>query len=247
MADKRSELFKKFVWFWVSRGMRRRFYGVYAWNAERLRAASVEGPAILFSNHCSWWDAFTDHMLERLFRLNHYSLVDQRTLKTQAWLEWIGAMPLDLTNARGAVAGLRAAVDFLGEEPRRGKYPSLIIFPQGRITPAWQRPLGFQGGLSWLKKNVPHAKLIPLARRYEFLKEDRPHIFLHFGEPVDTDSTEELEAHLSRTMDCLQEKIEAGDFSDAEALLRGGMAINKKWELVQRAAKGKTREFSPLN
>jgi hypothetical protein len=129
------------------------------------------------------------------------------------------------------------------------------MFPQGRIVPAWRRPLGFEGGLAWIKKNVPKARLVPLARRYEFMREDRPHIFLQFGEPIDSlpeglsepEATRLFESRLAETMDALQAKMDEGDSSGAELLLKGGTAINKKWEWVQRAAKGKAKDFVASN
>ena len=82
--------------------MRRKFYNVLAWNTDILASAVQKSPVIVFSNHGSWWDAFVDHMIERSFRLNHYSLVDDRTLEAQGWLKKIGALPIDLRSARGA-------------------------------------------------------------------------------------------------------------------------------------------------
>ena len=255
MQDRRSECFKRFVWFWARQAMRRKFYNVLAWNTDILASAVQKSPVIVFSNHGSWWDAFVDHMVERSFRLNHYSLVDDRTLEAQGWLKKIGALPIDLRSVRGAVAGLRAAREFLqGPAGDRG-YPALLIFPQGQIVPAWKRPFGFHGGLAWLKKNVPQACLIPLARRYEFFNEDRPQIFLHFGHAlcdVPTGLAEDaltawLEERLAETMALLERKIEAADTAEAFVLLQGGWSLNKKWEWFKRCLTGKTRGFDPRN
>lgn len=235
--------------------MRRKFYNVVAWNTEVLETAVAESPVILFSNHASWWDAFVDHMVERVFRLNHFSLVDDRTLETQGWLKKIGAMPIDLTSARGAVAGLRSAREFLQGPAVDGRFPTLILYPQGKIVPTWKRPFGFQGGLAWLKKNVPQARLIPLARRFEFLHEDRPQILLNFGPAfaeVFSDVAEEaltarLEECLNESMSALDKKIEASNYDGARVILRGGWSLNKKWEWFKRCLTGKTRGFDPLN
>src|SRR5437870_3776151 len=123
-------------------------------------------------------------MIERVFKLNHFSLVDERTLQTQGWLKKIGAMGIDLSSARAAVSGLRSAREFLQSPAVKGRHSALIIFPQGKLIPAWKRPFGFQAGLAWLKKNVPDVQVIPLARRYEFIKEERPQILLYFGEVI---------------------------------------------------------------
>ena len=235
--------------------MRRKFYNVLAWNSGVLESAVRESPVIVYSNHSSWWDAFVDHMIERVFQLNHFSLVDDRTLETQGWLKKIGALPIDLTGARGAVAGLRAARDFLEERPSEKGYPALLIFPQGRIAPVWKRPFGFQGGLMWLKKNVPQARLIPLARRFEFLKEDRPQIFLQFGRvlpDVPADLAEDaltawLEEQLADAMALLDHNIETGGVAETRVLLQSGWSLNKKWEWFKRCLTGKTRGFNPSN
>lgn len=255
MKDCRSEAFKRMVWFFASRAMRRRFYNVLAWNSEALVAAVRESPVIVFSNHSSWWDAFVDHMIERVFDLNHYSLVDDRTLQTQAWLKKIGALPIDLTSARGAVGGLRAAREFLEKPPVDGRRPALLIFPQGKIVPSWKHPPGFQGGLAWLARNVPKARLIPLARRYEFLKEDRPQILLNFGATVrdippnlaEDALTGRLETELEGVMGDLRRKIEAGDTTQARVILQGGWSLNKKWEWFKRCLGGKTEGFTSHN
>jgi 1-acyl-sn-glycerol-3-phosphate acyltransferase len=255
VKDHRSEALKQMVWFLASRAMRRKFYNVLAWNSESLVTASRESPVIVFSNHASWWDAFVDHMIERVFELNHFSLVDDRTLETQGWLKKIGALPIDLTSARGAVGGLRAAREFLEEPPVDGRHPTLLIFPQGQIVASWRRPFAFQGGLAWISKNVPKARLIPLARRFEFLKEDRPHIFLNFGAPMERTSqdldddalTRRFEAALEGVMRDLEAKIETGDITQARVILQGGWSLNKKWEWFKRRLRGNTGGFTPRN
>jgi len=194
-------------------------------------------------------------MCERVFHLNHFSLVDQKTLETQGWLRKIGALPIDLSGKRGAISGLRGAMEFLQQPARDSRHPALLIFPQGKISPAWKRPFGFHGGLAWLKKNVPQAALIPLARRFEFLREDRPQIFLQFDGVIrdipaglsDNEMTLCLEEQLSKTMDLLQRKLEKGDFGGARILLQGGWSLNKKWEWFKRCITGRTRGFDPLN
>lgn len=255
MKDERRPSFKRFVWCCVRRGMRRRFHSILVWNGGVLESAQAGSPVIVYSNHSSWWDAFVDHMIERVYDLNHYSLVDDRTLQTQGWLKKIGAMPIDLTSPRGAVAGLRAAREFLLEAPVNGRHPVLMMFPQGRVEPAWKRPFGFEGGLAWLKKNVPQAAMIPLARRFEFLREEKPQIFLRFGPPqrsapadlVEAGLTAWCEERLAETMSLMERDIEASDFSNARVILQGGWSLNKKWEWVKRFLAGKTGDFSPFN
>jgi 1-acyl-sn-glycerol-3-phosphate acyltransferase len=255
MKDERSDCFKRFVWCCARAAIRRKFHSVLVWTGSILESAAAESPVIIFSNHSSWWDAFVDHMIERLYCSNHYTLVDGRTLETQGWLKKIGALAIDPTSARGAVAGLRAAREFLLEPVADGRHPVLMMFPQGKVVPAWKRPFGFQGGLAWLKQNVPQAALIPLARRFEFLREEKPQILLRFGPPqreLPPDLTEDgltawLEERLAETMSLMERDLEASDFSNARVILRGGWSLNKKWEWVKRCLTGKTRGFDPLN
>jgi hypothetical protein len=71
----------------------------------------------------------------------------------------------------------------------------------------------FKSGLARIAEAVPEAIVIPIALRYEFLKNEKPDCLVRTGEPVvraeesNPQFTRRLESHLQRELDALDNEV----------------------------------------
>ncbi|MCA9664823.1 MAG: hypothetical protein KC503_04520, partial [Myxococcales bacterium] len=55
------------------------------------------------------------------------------------------------------------------------------VFPQGAERPAGVRPLGFLPGAAAIARLAPHARVVPLALRYEHQEREQPYVYVEIG------------------------------------------------------------------
>ncbi len=226
-----------FLWFWIRRSMRKHFFSIHLRGAGELR--KLHGPAIICANHSGWWDTFTCVFLKRTFRLPAYGMMEEKNLKTAAFLKHVGVFGINLTSPRTAAGGLKTALDLLNQRS------VIFIFPQGRHVPYGVRPLEFKPGLDWIIKKSPDTALYALAIRYEHLWESRPQLFLNIARvSPDVDSAHGAST-LERLMDETSQDIQKQNFDGYETLMEGGLSMNKQWERFVCLLSGK--HFNPRN
>lgn len=56
-------------------------------------------------------------------------------------------------------------------------------FPQGEMKPQDYEPITFYNGIAHIAEKLGEINLIPVSLRYEFIKEQRPEVFIKIGEP----------------------------------------------------------------
>lgn len=166
-------------------------------------------PVIAYMNHSAWWDAVVPvHLSHDLFRREIHALMEAEQIRRYPFFRHLGCFgpaTSDITEAR-AVAAYAANI------LRSGKSPVLWICPQGALLPS-HIPLVFKSGLARIATAVPDALLVPIAFRYQFLKEQKPDCWVKIGEPVVRAEesipqlTRRLETHLQREMDALDDEI----------------------------------------
>lgn len=232
---------------WLQGKMRRTFFSIEGTGLEHLRQVAGASPILLYSNHASWWDGFVDLMLVRQFPCELHVMMDHQNLSKHPFLRWMGAFDVDLKSPRAAASGLRTAFRILTTPHQPGISPLVVIYAQGKIASPHQRPLQLQPGLAWLLKKIPEAVAIPMARRYEFQLEDRPHAFLQLGTPLSSADTPALEQALEQEMSSLHQKLVFFPTTGFQTLWHGGLSVNKKWERVKKTISGRTQDFDQLN
>lgn len=109
-----------------------------------------------------------------------------------------------------------------------------------------RRPVAFRPGLEWLLEKTPGATAVPLARFYEFVNEDRPHVFLRFGPPVKPSATAALQHALETELDALGAQVDHRSWEGFERLFQSKLSINKRWE-QWRARWSGAGTVDPLN
>ncbi|MEI6562474.1 MAG: lysophospholipid acyltransferase family protein [Verrucomicrobiota bacterium] len=223
-ARKIRWLERLFVWE-VRRVMRRRFYGVYVRGLPELKRASAAArPLVICTNHSNWWDGFAAALTIPLFRERRLYLAQSETLLALYQpLRWLGAFGLDIHGS--PLAGLRYALRLLKDQRN-----AIWMFPQGVLVPQWV-PIAVKPGALWLARQSG-ALVLPVAFRYEWMVESRPSLFLHCGEALEPDASDEALARALQTLfDAIGPTLSPTvDLSGYHCLFKPRMSMNKIWE-----------------
>lgn len=184
--------------------------GFSRWRARRLHTRVLDMPhrmlddvpLVFVANHTSWWDGFLIRDIQRYVRPGRslYSVMTAEELRRNPFLRRIGAVPLDPQSTSSTLALLRALQDVTRAE--RGA--CITWFPQGRIAPAWQRPLDFRRGIELLVRAIGPCWLLPVGIHIEPLNRAAPTAFVSAGTPVraiDRIAVEDLEDAVRRRLD----------------------------------------------
>ncbi len=172
-------------------------------------------PLVLVSNHTSWYDGFLLRALHRELRPDGalLTLMLERELRKAPVLGFIGGVGFDPerpATLRGALRQVEAAAARASARTRArgaGPAPTLSFFPQGTITPATRRPLGFRKGVELVARRLAPAYLLPVAVRLEAGRKIRPTAWVLAGEPVVAEPSgpvpgaEVLEARVTALLD----------------------------------------------
>jgi 1-acyl-sn-glycerol-3-phosphate acyltransferase len=217
----------------VRRYFRRHFRSVMAQNIEHL--ANINGPAIIYANHSSWWDPMLSILLAQtiLPHRKHYAPMDAIPLARYPILRKLGIFPIEISTPRGAAHLLRTATAILNSGG------ILWITPQGRFADP-REPLTFKPGLAALALRNPTATILPLAIEYTFWDERLPEALLRFGHPAITlestieQTTTHLEANLKTTMLDLEKASISRDPAAFHPILQGARGTGGFYAFAQQ-------------
>jgi 1-acyl-sn-glycerol-3-phosphate acyltransferase len=177
---------RKQRWFnaWFAGHARSRIQGAFGAvlvrGAAAARALAAEAPLILVANHTSWWDPLVIlHASQHLLGVDGYAMMAAENLRKLPFFALVGAFGVDLERPADGTAAIRYAARLLDGAGR-----ALWIFPQGRERPSDERPLGFRAGSAQIARVARNARVVPVAIRYEHAGEERPRLYVAFGEPV---------------------------------------------------------------
>ncbi|MEI8167871.1 MAG: lysophospholipid acyltransferase family protein [Chloroflexales bacterium] len=203
------------------------------------------GPLILYLSHGSWWDGYLMYVLHRVVlrgRFDSYLLMEERQLRAYRFFTWSGAFSINRHDPDDTRRALAYAANLLrgGERTR-----ALYIFPQGKIVPNDRRPLVTYPGLARIVAQVGPVTLCPVALRYEFLGQQRPHAFIRLGpthqpvDPADCDGTlADITARLTLACDALRDDVIGGHLAAYRPLLSGRPGIDQIFDRCLRVLRG---------
>jgi 1-acyl-sn-glycerol-3-phosphate acyltransferase len=168
-----------FRW-WFSRHARGRlrasFGAVRAEGVDLLKSALATGPALLISNHTSWWDPLVVlYLTEHVLRCDGHAMMDAVNLQRLPFFAMVGAFGVDLADASDGASAMRYAARLLNAPGRM-----VWVFPQGRERPVTERPLGFRPGSAEVAR-VAKCVTIPIGLRYEHRSGERPELWISIG------------------------------------------------------------------
>ncbi len=176
----------------------------------KVREALRDGPALVVSNHTSWWDPLVVlHLSTHLLGADGHALMDAKNLRRLPFFALVGAFGVDLDRPEDGALALRYAAKLLDRPGRL-----VWIFPQGTERPITERPLGFRPGAAEIARLAKRAVTIPAAIRYEMAGTERPSLLVSFGDPI----ARERDVAAMRAR---QEDAVAGELDRIERAARG--------------------------
>jgi 1-acyl-sn-glycerol-3-phosphate acyltransferase len=132
-----TEPWNSFFQYYVQRKMRQHFRGPEMHHPEKKPEKSV----LLVGNHFSWWDGFFAlEAAKRFFAKKIHVMMLEEELRPRRFLSYAGAFSIAPGN-RAALESLRYAAGLLTDPENM-----VVVFPQGKMRPHWERPLHFQSG-----------------------------------------------------------------------------------------------------
>lgn len=208
------------------------FFSMNVKNIQNFELRDKEKSTILFASHCSWWDGIIGYTLLRTFMKIRFHLMIEELYRFPL-LSKIGAFSVEKNSPQSALKSLNYCTEIL-----ENKDNLLWIFPQGEVKPPDYRPIKFANGLSYLYKKVNGVNIIPISHRYNFIREDKPEIFIEMGKPViipnKTQKRQEitrlLENELCNLLDKQRNDISNGNLSGYESILKSKLCLAKSLE-----------------
>ena len=176
----------KHRWFtaWFERQAHRRlrasFGALHVAGRDRLARALAQGPVLVVSNHCAWWDPLVALVLtHRLVPSDAYALMDAANLRRRPFFALAGAFGVDRGSRRDGAEAMRHAASLLDRPGRL-----VWMFPQAEERPQHERPLRFFGGAAGLARRVPGAAVVPVGLAYAFGATAAPAVLVAVGPPL---------------------------------------------------------------
>ena len=178
-------------WLWVAD---RFFYGMLENRFHAFRYKGYEKfykkdpniPIILFAPHSNWWDGIVGYNIcNRIFKKEIRLMVEE--LNRFPLLRRGGAFNVNKKSPQASMQALKYSVDELGDTNN-----IVYIFPQGIIKPPNYRPIELQTGMTYIAekaaKKYGKVALMPVAVNYLFLRDNRPEVFVEFGDIIELTS-----------------------------------------------------------
>lgn len=135
---------------------------------------------IYLANHSSFWDGIIlNHLIRKFRRQPAYCMIDEVQVGRHPFFRRVGGFSVNRSSPRDGMRAIEYAASLLNRSPC-----ALVLFPQGRIEHNDTRPIELESGIARLIDKCPHAKVIPIALRYEFWIEQRPEVLIRFHDEL---------------------------------------------------------------
>lgn len=225
--------------------LRASFSAVRAEGMDHLRAALAAGPALIVSNHTSWWDPMVVlYLTERVLRCDGHAMMDADNLRRLPFFAMVGAFGVDPASPSDGASAMRYAARLLDAPGRM-----VWVFPQGRERPVTERPLGFRPGSAEVAR-VARCVTVPIGLRYEHRGHERPELLMSIGEPLPwtkdvAGARAAHEAAVTARLDRLEAALGDGSADGFEALEQGGPSAAARWAEAALAAITRRRALGP--
>lgn len=173
-------------------------------------------PIMLTPNHSYWWDGFFVHLInKRFFNRKLYLMMLEKELTKYRFFTKGGAFSIEPRSPKKIHESVQYSASIL---TNRSDKNLICIFPQGDLTPVFEKPYVFRGGfLKIASSSGARVCVVPLAMRVNYLNEEYPDVFFKFGgseilEPDSNYKPELFAKSLQSAMKDIENSIICGDF-----------------------------------
>lgn len=235
--DRLSKLFWRQYFAW---SIRRHFHSCFVAGEEYVVDMSSNGeivPTIFACTHGSWWDAaLTIELSLGQYQLEAYGMMEYKQLQKYSFFSRIGMFSVVREDATSAMHSLRYGASLLRNTSR-----SLWMFPQGELIHQDAPTIVCEPGIGIIASSLGQCRIVPVALRYEHLREQRPSCWVRFGAPYrvrGSQSIREITAtvgeHLTAVRDMVRDDAVAEDTTEYRTFLRGLMSMEKRFDRLMR-------------
>lgn len=230
-----STLAKAFWGWYFERIIRKTFHSVQVAGLENVRR---DVPVLFACTHGSWWDAALTIVLSlRILHLDAIGMMEYKQLSRYRFFSRIGMFSVIRENPRSALASLRYAASTLTRTSC-----ALWMFPQGTLVHQEERPILCEPGIAILASMVPNAVVIPVAIRYEVLREQGGVLWLRFGRAIESAereamSIEDVRGIVAEQMQAVANIVRTDAMSENateyDTVLKGKRSMEKKYDSMR--------------
>lgn len=205
----------------------------------RIRVANLatlasSGAAVVAANHSCWWDGAADlHLTRRVLRRQSLLMMGEDELSKYKVFSSLGVFSVPMRgNAQAFLPSIRYAIAQL----RRGDAPLLWIYPQGEMLPARTALRVRPGAL--VIASAAEVPVIPVAQRYEFLRDDHPEVIVRVGQPlvnVRRDDASRLEEAMRALLAQVDDDIASNTLGEYQEVFSGTRTRSDELQRLRRA------------
>ncbi len=234
IADFSPRLTRFMTWIFT-RQLKKNFHAIHLLSAP----PTVDGPLICVMNHPSWNDPMLIMFLSYRFFPSReaYGPIDARALEGYGFFSKTGLYGVTHGNAGGIRQFLRTSLAILNRSAT-----VIWITAQGKFSDIRERPVKFEPGLGGILQAIKEpVTVLVVAVEYGFGVEQKPEIFVHFGEPVSLSPgsharalTARCEQMMERAQDYLAQKVITKNLGEFQTILGGAVGVGGFYGLWQR-------------
>jgi 1-acyl-sn-glycerol-3-phosphate acyltransferase len=163
--------------------LKRHFAHGYMFGEQHLLGAksATDGiPTIVVSTHASWWDAAVAMSLAwGRHSLDMDGMMEYKQLTRYRFFSRLGIFSVVREDASSAMRSLRYGAGRIRDSNRM-----LWMYPQGELIHQDVARIECEPGIGILSHLVGTCRILPVAMRYELLREQRPACWVRFDEPL---------------------------------------------------------------
>ena len=183
---------------------------------------TLQGSVIFAPNHSCWWDGCVDLYLSRsVMRRRSYLLMGDEQLRKYRIFSSLGVF----------CAGPR----YIASELRQHAGSHFWIYPQGEMLPA-RVPLELKEGVVMISE-LSGAPIVPVAQRFEFLRDDHPEIVVRFGLPIEgaarAEGTRRLRTAMTELLAVVDDDIASSRLDGYEPVLAGAETRSERLDRLR--------------
>ncbi len=176
----RTTTLGKLFWGWYFERLLKRNFSRVLLGGENVGKGSPNVPTIYACTHGSWWDAAVTIVLSlRVFRIDAIGMMEYKQLKKYRFFSSIGMFSVVREDPRSALYSLRYAAQSI-----KGTKRSLWMFPQGKLVHQ-DLTIEAEPGIGIIARITQHVRIVPIAIRYELLRNQHPECWIRIGTPIE--------------------------------------------------------------
>lgn len=229
---------RRFWGAYFSWTLRRSFSAGYIAEEQHLVSASERHdsvPTIVASTHASWWDAAVAMSIAfDRHRLDTDGMMEYRQLQRYRFFSRLGMFSVIREDARSSMHSLRYATSRLS-----GTNRLLWMYPQGTLIHQDVDRVECEPGIGILSRLLGRCRILPVAMRYEMLREQRPACWIRFSEPLEIETSmniRDVQSVCSDALTHLRNELRRDAMSENhepyQKLFTGRTSMEKRFDAV---------------